>query len=64
MYDYNPKYEINDYKQNKHKTMKITIHRGTDQIGGSVTENEYEGFDHMTNTEVVPRIYLFTYHKL
>ena len=22
------------------------------------------GFDHMTNTEVVPRIYLFTYHKL
>ena len=22
------------------------------------------GFDHMTNTEVAPRIYLFTYHKL
>ena len=44
--------------------MKITIHRGTDQIGGSVTENEYEGFDHMTNTEVVPRIYLFPYRKL
>ena len=44
--------------------MKITIHRGTDQIGGSVTEYEHEGFDHMTNTEVAPRIYRFPYHKL
>lgn len=24
--------------------MKITIHRGTDQIGGCVTEYEYNGF--------------------
>ncbi|MGM9856338.1 MAG: hypothetical protein ACI30Y_00820 [Candidatus Limisoma sp.] len=24
--------------------MKITIHRGTDQIGGSVTEYEHEGW--------------------
>ena len=44
--------------------MKITIHHGTDQIGGSVTEYEYEGFAHMTNTEVAPRIYRFPYHKL
>lgn len=44
--------------------MKITIHRGTDQIGGCVTEYEHEGFDHMTNTKVAPRIYRFPYHKL
>ena len=24
--------------------MKITIHRGTDQIGGCVTEYEYQGW--------------------
>ena len=25
-------------------TMRITIHRGTDQIGGCVTEYEYDGW--------------------
>ena len=44
MYGYNTNYNGNDYQQKLIKSMKITIHRGTDHIGGSVTEYEHEGW--------------------